>query len=126
MASMTDYLKNKLRDHTLRHVAYTSPTTVYLALYTTATDASGGGTEVTGGSYARQAVAWTTGSAGACDNTSAVSFTNMPACTITHAAVMDASTAGNMLLQGPLGSSKTVAAGDTFTMPVGAVDATFS
>ena len=55
---MTDYLEGKLSDHTVRHVSYTSPTTVYLALFTSATDDTGGGTECTGGSYARQAAAF--------------------------------------------------------------------
>lgn len=128
MASMTDYLQDKIRDHVLRNVSYTSPTTVYIALFTTATTGAGGGTEVTGGSYARQACAFTAGASGtgAADNTAAESFTNMPACTVTHLAIMDASTAGNMLLHGPLTASKVVAGGDTFTLLAGSIDVVFS
>lgn len=114
---MTDYLEGKLSDHTVRHVSYTSPTTVYLALFTSATDDTGGGTECTGGSYARQAAtfsaSWIT--------SGTITFTNMPACTVTHAALFDASTSGNMLYHNALGSSKTVPAGATLTIAAGDV-----
>lgn len=125
---MTDYLEDKLRDHVLRNIAFTSPTTVYLALFTTATTDAGGGTEVTGGSYARQAVAFTAGAAGsgAADNTAAESFSNMPAATVTHAALFDAVTGGNMLLHAPLTTPKTTNAGDTLTFAIGDVDAVFA
>lgn len=125
---MTDYLEDKLRDHVLRNTAYASPATVYLALFTTATTDAGGGTEVAGGSYARQAVAFTAGAAGsgAADNTAAESFTNMPACTVTHAALFDALAGGNMLLHAALTTPKTVAAGDTLTFAIGDIDAVFA
>ena len=125
---MTDYLEDKLRDHVLRNVAFTSPATVYLRLFTTATTDAGGGTEVAGGSYAGQAVAFDAGAAGsgAADNSGAVSFANMPAATVTHAALFDAAAGGNMLLHAPLTSPKTVGAGDTLTFAVGDVDAVFA
>lgn len=112
---MTDYLESALVGHTVRHSSYTSPTTVYLALFTTATDDAGGGTECTGGSYARQAL--TVNSIGV--STADAVFTNMPACTVTHAAIIDASTSGNMLLHNALVGSKTVGAGDTITFAAG-------
>lgn len=124
MAAMTDYLENALVDHVLRNTAYTSPTTVYLALFTDATSDAGGGTEVTGGSYARQAVTMTAPSNGATENSGTVSFTNMPAATVTHCAIFDASTAGNMLLHGALDASRTVGSGDTLTFAAGALDVT--
>ena len=128
MASMTDYLEGKLRDHVLRNVAFTSPTTVYLALFTTATSDAGGGTEVSGGSYARQAVAFTAGAAGsgAADNTDPETFSNMPAVTVTHAALFDALTGGNMLMHAPLSAPKTVNAGDSLIFAAGDVDAVFA
>lgn len=128
MSSMTDYLEDKLRDHVLRNVAYTSPTTVYLALFTTATTDAGGGTEVAGGSYARQAVAFAAGGAGtgAADNSADESFSNMPAATVTHAALFDASSGGNMLLHAALTTPKTVGAGDLLTFAAGDVDALFA
>jgi len=62
MASLTNYAEDKLRDHLLGITAYTMPTDVYLALYTAAPDETGGGTECTGGSYARQV--WNVGVSG--------------------------------------------------------------
>lgn len=125
---MTDYLEDKLRDHVLRGIAYTAPATVYLRLFTTATTDAGGGTEVAGGSYTGKAVAFAAGAAGsgAADNTGAVSFTNMPGATVTHGALFDAATGGNMLLHAELSTPKTVTAGDSITFAVGDVDAIFA
>lgn len=128
MASMTDYLEDKLRDHVLRNIAYTSPTAVYLALFTTATTDAGGGTEVAGGSYARQAISFQAGGAGsgAADNDAAEAFSNMPSATVTHCAIFDASSGGNMLLHAPLASPKTITAGDTLTFAIGDLDVVFA
>lgn len=125
---MTEYLRDKLMGHTLRNVAYTSPTTVYLAAYTTATDASGGGSEVSGGSYARQAIAFTAGAigSGAAANTSDESFTNMPGVTVTDLALHDAATGGNMLFRGPMVAPKTIPVGETFIVNAGDVDLLFA
>lgn len=112
---MTDYLEGKVADHVVRHVSYTSPTTVYLALFTSATDDTGAGTEVTGGSYARQAVTFSSSWL----NSVTVSFTNMPSASVTHIALFDASTSGNMLLHNALGSTKVVPSGGTLTFAVG-------
>jgi hypothetical protein len=126
MAALTDYLENALLNATLRAITYTSPTTVYLALFTTATTDAGGGTEATGGSYARQAVTFAAPSNGATENTGAVNFTNMPAITVTNCAIYDASTAGNMMFHGALGSSRTTQAGDTLSFAAGALDVTLA
>ena len=126
MSQLADYAENKLIEHLVRHVSYTSPTTVYLALFTTATTDAGGGTEVTGGSYARQAITFGAASGGTCLNSVAVSFTTMPATTVTHAAIMDASTSGNMLMHGALTASKTTGAGDTLTFAIGDLSATLA
>ncbi len=121
---MSNYLKDALVKHACGITSFTMPATVYVALYTTATTDAGGGTEVTGGSYARQACAFTFGSAGsgAASNTAAETFPNMPACTVTHAALLDASTSGNMLFHGPLAASKVVPSGNDFVIAIGDVD----
>lgn len=120
MAAMTDYLANSIRDHVLRNTAYTSPTTVYLALFTTATTEAGGGTEVTGGSYARQAITFNAGAdAGLANQAATVTFTNMPSCTVVAAAVMDAVSGGNMLIHGRLPAAVVVAAAAPFTVDAG-------
>jgi hypothetical protein len=53
--SFSDYLEDAVLDHVFRNTALTSPTTVYVALYTATPSDAGGGTEVSGGSYARTA-----------------------------------------------------------------------
>ena len=72
--SFSDYLENALLDHVLGTTSYSQPT-IYVALYTTAPTDAGGGTEVSGGSYARVAVsAWDAASSGASENTNDVTF----------------------------------------------------
>jgi len=124
MANLTDYLENALLNHVLRNTPYTSPTTVYVALFTTATTDAGGGTEVAGGSYARQAVTFGAPSGGSSSNTGQLVYNNMPGVTVTHAAIMDAPTGGNMLFHNALQTPRVVPAADTFTFNIAQVTAT--
>lgn len=122
MSAMTDYLADKIRDHVLRNIAYTSPTTVYLAVFTTATTEAGGGTEVTGGSYARQAITFNDGGdPGLAEQAATITFTGMPACTVVAVGVMDALTVGNMLLHGRLPRARTLSAGQSLPLLAGDV-----
>lgn len=116
MTKASDFLENKLLDHTLRNVAYTSPPTVYLALYTSDPTDANTGTEVIGGSYAREVLAMDPASSGSISNTSNVVFTEAtaPWGTITHFAIFDALTVGNLLVHGALTSSKVIGTSDTF------------
>lgn len=113
----SNYLENKILDHVLKNTSYTSPTTVYCALFTAAPGETGGGTEVTGGSYARQAVTFSTAASGESHNSADIVYTLMPAATVTHFGVYDASTAGNLLYYGAFSASKTTTSGDTLTIP---------
>ena len=61
MAGFSDFLETKVLDHVFGGTAYTAPTTLYVALYTAAPTDSGGGTEVSGGAYARQTAAFNVG-----------------------------------------------------------------
>jgi len=126
MAEFTDYYENKIIDHMLRNQAFTPPTTVYLALFTSAPSDAGGGTEVSGGSYARQSVTLSAASGGASSNSADITFPQATADwgTITHCALMDAATAGNMLMWTALDASKTVNNGDTFKINTGDLDVT--
>ncbi len=126
MAEFTDYLEDKIIDHMLRNQAYTPPTTIYLALFTAAPGDAGGGTEVSGGSYARQAVTLSAASGGASANSADITFPAATADwgTVTHVALMDALTVGNMLMHSPLDASKTVNNGDTFKINAGDLDVT--
>ena len=74
MAEFSNYLENKVLDHVLRNTSYTSPTTVYVGLYTSDPTDAGSGTEVSGGSYARQSLSVTTASGGVVTSSADVTF----------------------------------------------------
>lgn len=120
--NLSDYLENKLLDHFLGTTTYTKPTTVYVALYTAAPNDAGGGTEVTGGSYARQTATFSAASSGATENSANIDFTNMPACTVVAIGVHDALTSGNLLVHGTLTANKSLDAGDTLRIATGDLD----
>ena len=116
MAEISNYLETKLIDLILRNTAFTTPGTVYVALYTSNPTDADSGTEVATGSYARQSVAFSAPSNGATSNSSDITFPTATADwgTITHAAIHDAVSSGNMLFHSALTSSKVVDDGDTF------------
>ena len=120
--NLTNYLENKLLDHFLGTTAYTMPNPVYVGLFTVAPGDAGGGTEVTGGSYARQTAAFTAASSGATSNSANIDFTGMPAATTVAIALFDASTSGNMLVHGTLTTNKQTDAGDTLRIATGDLD----
>lgn len=123
------YLANKILDYLVSGVAFTQPTNVYVALYTVAPTASGGGTEATGGSYARVTVACNTtnfpsASGGVKSNGTAITFPTATAdwstaANMVAATLMDASTSGNELYFGALTASKPVLNGDTASFAIG-------
>lgn len=125
MAAKTDYLANALLNHILRNTAYPSPTSVYAALYTVSPGAVSTGTEVSGGSYARQLATFSTPSGGDSSNSALLTFpqATAPWGTVVAVAIVDALTGGNILYYGALTASKTVGTGDTFTLPVSALSA---
>jgi len=118
MAGTSDYLEAAVLDAVLRNTSYTSPTTIYLALYTTDPGDDDTGTEVSGGSYARQSCAFSR-TAGVGSNTSAVEWPTATGSwgTVTHVGVRDASSSGNLLYHAALASSKAITTGDIFRIP---------
>lgn len=124
--SKSDYLENKLLNIVFKNTAYTPPATVYAALMTAAPSDTGGGTEVTGGSYARQALTMGTPTLGTITNTVAFTFSAIPAATITHIAVYDASTAGNLLYYEALSSTIITTAGADVEFGIGDLTVTES
>ena len=121
MAEFTDYAENKMLN-LMRDVAWTE-FAAYVALFTAAPSDAGGGTEVTGGSYARQLVGLSeaTGSGGTTSNAADITFPTATASwgTVTHVAIMDAVTTGNMIMHSALDVSKTVDDGDAFKISAG-------
>jgi len=123
--SFSNYLETEILDHVFGGNAYTAPATLYLALFTTDNTDTGGGTEVSGGAYARQSVAFTV-SGNTASNSADVEFPTATANygTVVAVAVMDASTGGNQLAYAGLSSDKTIETGDVFRVPAGDLDIT--
>ena len=123
--SFTNFLETEILDHVFAGSAYTAPGTLYLALYTAAPGETGGGTEVSGGAYARQSVSFTT-TGNTTSNSAAVEYPTATASfgTVTHVGVFDASTGGNLMAYAALSSSKTIDTGDVFRVPAGDLDIT--
>lgn len=107
--------------------AATRPTTWFLALYTVTPTESTAGTEVTGGSYARQAVTMTV-TGNTASNSATVEWPAATASwgTVLAAAIVDASTGGNIIVYSALTASKTIASGDVFRFPTGDFDVTLN
>lgn len=126
--SFSDYLENELLDHVFGGAAYTAPATIYVALSTTATTDDGTGTtEPVGGGYARVAATFGTASGGSISNTATVTFPESTGAwgTVTHFALYDAATNGNLLAHGALTTSRTVdGAGITLSFAAGQLTVT--
>jgi hypothetical protein len=121
MAGLSDYAENVVLD---AYFGSGTPATLYLALYTAAPSDSGGGTEVSGGSYARKAVTnnstnFPAASSGSKALAVAQTFVTPTGSwgTVTHAALHDASTSGNLITWWALSASQVVASGNTVTVP---------
>jgi hypothetical protein len=129
MASgVSNFLAGKIIDHLLRNQAYTPPSTIYVALFTTMPTRSSAGTEVSGSAYARQSVALSAASSGLTDNTALITFPTASGGnwgTILGIGIMDASTAGNLLWFGTLTASRVVNDGTTFTIAASDIDIDF-
>lgn len=125
MAGKTDFLENKLLDHVLRNVSYTPPATVYVGVYTVAPTDAGGGTEVSGGAYARQSAAFSAAASGATSNSGQISFPVATANwgTVVAFGLFDASTAGNLLYWNTM-TNKTIDTNDQLVIPAGDLDVT--
>ena len=128
MAAMSNYLENALINAVLRNTSYTSPTTVYAALFTSDPTDAGSGTEVSGGSYARKAITFGAPSNGVSVNSGSVEFDQATGNwgTITHFAIFDAVSSGNMLFHGALTTSKTIETGDVFKFATSSVSVTLA
>jgi hypothetical protein len=139
--AFSDYLENKIIDWLLRGQSFTPPATTHVALFTASCNDAGGGTEVSGGNYSRQSVAsslanWagtqsagsttaSSGTGGVTSNNNAISWGTVTwSGTVTHWALMDASTSGNMLFCAALTANQTVASGNTVQFAAGALTIT--
>ena len=128
MAEMSNFLENALINATLRNTSYTSPSVVYLGLYTSDPTDADTGTEVTGGSYARQAITFGAPSNGVSTNSAAIEFPQATGNwgTIGWVGIKDALSGGNLLYHTPLDASKTISTGDIFRIAIGSLSVTLA
>ena len=127
--SKSDYFENELLDWACGNASdIGTPNTAYCALFTVAPTDSTAGTEVTGGSYAREDVSSSFGAAaaGAIANDTAITFTTATASwgTVVAFAIMDAVSGGNILYWGDVTPNKSVGDGDTAEFAIGDIDIT--
>lgn len=128
-AQASDYLENQLIDHLFRGGTFAKPAALWIALFTSAPSDSGGGTEVTGGAYARVNLPpantnWNAtqgGTSGASSGTAGATSNAVP---ITYAAptanwgtvgwygILDAAVGGNLLIWDALTAPRTILSGD--------------
>lgn len=131
MGAKSDYLENKILDHVLGGGDYTRPGHVYFALFTSAPTDAGGGTEITGGSYARvdvtnDATSFPAASGGAKSNGIDVVFP-VPSAgwgTAVAVGIFDSSTAGNLLLWCLLTTPRLISTSDDVRFSAGQLDFT--
>lgn len=136
MSAMSNYLETNLSNLTLRGTAFASPGQVYLALFTTDPGEAGSGTEAAYSGYSRVSCGATPASAfsapdsnGMSQNQNVVTFPAVGGAstvTVTHWALFDAITTGNMLLYGALTTPKTLDPSDVPSFPVNSLKVTWN
>ena len=121
MAEMSNFLENALINATLRATTYTSVATVYVSLWTSDPTDAGSGTEVSGGSYARQSVTFGAPSSGLSTNSADVTFPTATGSwgTVGWIGINDAVSSGNLLYHTPLDVAKAITTGDVFKIATG-------
>jgi hypothetical protein len=132
MSSFSDYTENLVLNWLLTTNSATRPTAWYVGLFTAAPSDTGGGTEVTGNAYARVAtgtISVSGTSPTTATNSAAIEFAAASGGnwgTVTHAAIFDASTSGNMLAWAELTTSRTINDGDVFRIPASSLTVTLT
>lgn len=136
MSQASNYLEQKLLDHTLRNTAFTSPSAVYVGLFlntsgnaVTNLEAGTLTDEVSGNNYARIQATFAAASSGSITTSGNVTFAAANGGdfgTITHIAILDQLTGGNVLFYGALTTSKTIQDGDTFQITTGNLTVTLA
>lgn len=115
---MPVFPSNQLTTDTLNLIKNATP---HLALYTSNPTASDSGTEVSGGSYSRQAVTFGTITGGSMSNTTTLTFSGMPTANITHYGIRTAASGGQLKIFGALNSTAAVITGDQVQFPIGSI-----
>ena len=123
MADLTNYHRDEIIQFFWRNDADTKTpaATIYLSLHTTATDATGAGTEMTGGTpaYARVAVAFDDPAGTGTTQNTAAEAVNCSGETVVAIAFWNHASAGQMIAHENLASSIATNDGDTLDWAAG-------
>lgn len=124
MGSFGNYAENKILELLVGKTAFSTPTAYIAASTADPTDDASGIAEPSGNGYARVSTAggdWNSASGGSITNANAISFPESSGSwgTITHLAIYDAATNGNMIAHGALDSSQAIATGEILRVPAG-------
>jgi hypothetical protein len=128
MAEISNYLEDALINGTLRATTFTAPAAVYVSLHTADPTDAGTGTEVSGGSYIRQAATFAAPSNGSSATDADVTFPQATGNwgTIGWIGIWDAQTTGNLLYHTALDTSKAIDTGDIFKIATGSLTVTLA
>lgn len=124
--NLTNTAENKMLDALVGTASYSANTPIKLALVTAAGSDSAAGTEVSGGSYARQTITFNAASSGSIASAATVSFTNMPTCTVVGIELWDSAGTPVRLAYGSLTSNKSLTSGDTLEFAAGSITLSLS
>lgn len=123
--NLTDVAENRSLDWLTGNTVTAPVLPLKAALVTANGSDSTAGTEVTGGTYARQTIAFPAASGGTTSNGADVTFTGMPAATVVGVEIWDSAGTPVRWWHGALTTSKTLQAGDELKLAAGDVDLTF-
>ena len=124
MGSFSDYWENEVLDHLFGKGGY-SPPAIHLALSTADPGDDGTGlSEPSGDGYDRAVTSpadWSLASGGALANADAIEFPEASGAwgTVTHFALFDAASGGNLLAHGALAQAKAIGSGDSVRFAAG-------
>lgn len=125
MAVLDTTEANRYLEALVGKTTYTATTApIKLDLCTAVGSDSAAGTKVTGGGYAVQTIAaagWNNAASRQITNNGTVSYTNMPAATVTSVDATDSAGTPQRKFYGNLASSRTTASGDTLSFAASAI-----
>lgn len=139
MSQASNYTETNVINALLRGVAFPLPANTYISLHT-ANPGEAGGSEVSTAawpSYVRKDAevggaigsGWNAPSDGSTSNAKQILYPSQNGAgsiTVTHWAIYDAATGGNLLAYAPLTTSRTLIPGDVFVFDIGALTVTQS
>lgn len=137
MSAFSDYLEPKILNAIFNNTAMSIGNTLYVALYTVVETDAGGGTEVSGGAYARKPIyssgvtntpKWNNAATDApgfvVDNANTITFPTATSAwgDVKGTAIWDHLTTGNLIMHGALAATKTIGASDVFKFLPGSLN----